>query len=235
VQAILSRAVDGASERGDDLSHDDLLAIGRELGIAEASIAAAAAGIGDELAVKRAVDERVRRARRAFANHLISFLLVNALLAVINFTVGGPLWFLWSVFGWAIGLTFHARAAFLPDRERLGAQARKRIERDRERDEKRERRRRGASDRGPTRIEAAVQDVVAETLGAVADAISDARPSRARSARGSGRGERAVGVRVERAGARVEPAVAAEHDEDDESQPSDDAREDRRLGRFKRR
>lgn len=220
VQAILSRALhgqghgDGTAET-DQLSHEELLAIGRELGIADQAITTAAAGIGDELAVKRAVDDTIRRERRAFTSHLLSFILVNALLAAINLTVGGPLWFLWSVFGWGIGLTFHARAALLPDRDRLSERARKKLERERERDEKRARRDRG----GGKRIEAAVQDVVAETLGAVADAISESRRPRPT--------ERRVGVRVER-GVRVDSARAQSSSDDREEELADERAESTR-------
>ncbi len=213
VQAILSRALHGqgmGSAETDQLSHEELLAIGRELGIADQAIIAAAAGVGDDLAVKRAVDDTIRRERRAFTSHLLSFVLVNAMLAAINLTVGGPLWFLWSVFGWGIGLTFHARAALLPDRERLAERARKKLDRDREREEKRARRERG----GGKRIEAAVQDVVAETLGAVADAISESRRPRVRPGPGPG-----PGIRVDRTGVRVTPSSEDEEELADEQEP----------------
>jgi len=205
MQAILSRALEGAHAQGDNLTHDELLAIGRELGVSEDALNAAAEGIGDELAVKRAVDDRIRARRRAFINHLIPFILVNAML-----------WFIWPIFGWGIGLVFHAQAAFTPDRRKLEEKARKRLERDREREAKRARRDR--AQRSGKRIESAVEDVVAGALGAVADAIEDSRQSRRPKQR-----ERATdGVRVDadpRAGRRVHDAefeaadeeVAAEH------------------------
>jgi hypothetical protein len=216
MQAILSRALEGAHAQGDNLTHDELLAIGRELGVSEDALNAAAEGIGDELAVKRAVDDRIRARRRAFINHLIPFILVNAMLAAINLSTGGPLWFIWPIFGWGIGLVFHAQAAFTPDRRKLEEKARKRLERDREREAKRARRDR--AQRSGKRIESAVEDVVAGALGAVADAIEDSRQSRRPKQR-----ERATdGVRVDadpRAGRRVHDAefeaadeeVAAEH------------------------
>lgn len=224
VQAILARALEGAAQRGDALTHDDLQAIGRELGVSEKAIDDAAAGIGDELAVKRIVDERVRRSRRGLSSHLLSFLLVNALLAVINLTLtgmAGPFWFLWSVFGWGIGLAFHARAALLPDREAMAESARRKLERDREKENRRARRDRMRA--GGKRIESAVEDVVAETLGVVADAISESRRTRGRK----------DGVRVDPGSPRQvrfdrDQAAQAEADAEQEGRDGEAARRRRR-------
>jgi len=184
VQAILSRALEGAAARGDDLTHEDLVAVGRELGIESAAIEAAAAGIGDQVAIEKAVETRVRRSRRGFVNHLFSYVIVNAALLAMNLFAGGPIWFVWPLIGWGIGIAFHARAALFPDREHLAVKARKRLEQDRAREEKQRKRDerwggRGRGAKGDTsRIEQAAMDVVAETLGAVADAIGDSRKSR---------------------------------------------------------
>lgn len=182
VQAILSRALEGAAASGDDLSHEDLLAVGRELGIEAGAIEAAAAGIGDQVAIEKAVDARVRRSRRGFVNHLFSFVIVNAALVAMNLFIGGPYWFVWSLFGWGIGVAFHARAALFPDREHLAQKAKKRLEADRAREEKQRRRDDRRGGRGgkadTSRIEQAAMDVVAETLGAVADAIGESRRPR---------------------------------------------------------
>lgn len=175
VQAILARALESAHEQGDELSHEDLLSVARELGVSASAIEDAAANIDVELAVKRDVDERIRGRRRGFVSHLIPFIMVNALIASLNFMLGGPLWFLFPLLFWGIGLVFHARAAFLPDRPALERRSRKRIEREREREARRNRRK----ERGPgSELEAVVQDVVAGALGAVADAIAEGRRTR---------------------------------------------------------
>jgi 2TM domain len=64
-------------------------------------------------------DDAYRRARhrvaalRGFYIHLTVFLLVNALLFVINIvTSPGTWWFYWVLFGWGIGLLAHAAAVF---------------------------------------------------------------------------------------------------------------------------
>lgn len=57
--------------------------------------------------------------RRAFAIHLIAFLLVNALLIAINLaTSSGHLWFQWPLLGWGIGIVAHGFVTFaLPGRK----------------------------------------------------------------------------------------------------------------------
>jgi hypothetical protein len=60
-------------------------------------------------------EEALRRLgkRRDFRSHLVAYVLVNSLLWLIwgvVYAAGGP-WFPWPVFplfGWGIGLTFHA-------------------------------------------------------------------------------------------------------------------------------
>lgn len=212
VQAILARALDSAHEQGDDLSHEDLLSVARELGVSESAIQEAAANIDVELAVKRDVDERIRGRRRGFVSHLIPFIMVNAVLASLNFMIGGPLWFLFPLLLWGIGLVFHARAAFLPDRKALEKRSRKHVEREREREARRNRRK----ERGTGEIEAAVQDVVASAIGAVADAISEGRRTR-----------RETGVRVdvkrEREGVRVDDRNAAARERAAEEEAEDES------------
>jgi len=209
VQAILSRAVDSAHSQGDALSHEDLLAIARELGVPESALESAAADVDGELAVSRAVEARVLARRRGFMSHLFPYILVNAFLFAINYLTGGPWWFVWPVLGWGLGLAFHARAALLPDREAIAAKARKRIAKEREREARKARRQQGKGD-----IEAAVQDVVAGALGAVADAIHDSRGNASRSSR-------APRVRVSRntASAATDARVVdAEYEEIDEEE-----------------
>lgn len=60
------------------------------------------------IAAKKQVEEI-----KGFYEHLISFLLVNIVLLVINLmTSPGYLWFFWSFFGWGIGVVFHAVKVF---------------------------------------------------------------------------------------------------------------------------
>jgi hypothetical protein len=64
-------------------------------------------------------DEAYQRARRRVAAlrglyiHLTVYVLVNALLVVINLvTTPGTWWFYWVLLGWGIGLLAHGIAVF---------------------------------------------------------------------------------------------------------------------------
>ena len=58
--------------------------------------------------------ERVKELRE-FYNHLFSYILVNILLAGLNYYTNqwAYPWFLWVVGGWGIGLAFDALKVFL--------------------------------------------------------------------------------------------------------------------------
>ena len=44
-----------------------------------------------------------------FKIHLINYIVINAILAVINLTLTPDyLWFIWPLLGWGIGIIFHA-------------------------------------------------------------------------------------------------------------------------------
>jgi hypothetical protein len=65
-------------------------------------------------------DEKLERARQVarrkmdFLRHAIIYLVVMAVLAVINnVTGGGYQWWLWPALGWGIGVVAHFLSAFL--------------------------------------------------------------------------------------------------------------------------
>jgi hypothetical protein len=212
-QAILSRAVERQHD-GDQLTHEELLAIGRELGVSREAIDAAAAGVGDQLAVDREVRVRVARARRSFLLHLVPFLLVNLLLVTINVMTTSFLWFLFPLLGWGIGLGSHALVALAPDRDAIATKVRRRMEREREK--QRRAAERSSLQLGARRLAEAVQDRTAEVLHAVADALEDAGPGEAGKVRvepPAAGGKRVPTERAEGAGV----AADAEDEEDDEA------------------
>jgi hypothetical protein len=172
VQAILANAVERQHGQGDRLTHDDLIAIGKELGVSREAIDLAAAGVGDDLEVQRQVRGRVQGMRRGFLYHFVPFILVNLFLATINLltydSYESP-WFLFPLLGWAIGLGSHAIVALAPNRDKIEKQVRRRIEREREK--QRRRNERGALTDGARRVAEAVHDRTAEMLHAVADAL----------------------------------------------------------------
>lgn len=47
-------------------------------------------------------------ARRGLVHHVIAFLVVIALLAVLNWFLGPPYWVQWVLLGWGAGLALHA-------------------------------------------------------------------------------------------------------------------------------
>ena len=50
---------------------------------------------------------------RGFYMHLVTYLLVNAVLVIINLlTSPQSLWFIWPLGGWGIGLILHAFSVF---------------------------------------------------------------------------------------------------------------------------
>jgi hypothetical protein len=52
------------------------------------------------------------RAEKGFYAHLAVYAGVISLLAVINWSVGRPWWFVWPALGWGIGLALHGLSVF---------------------------------------------------------------------------------------------------------------------------
>jgi 2TM domain len=215
VQAILASAVERQHGQGDQLTHDELVAIGKELGVSREAIELAVSGVGDDLEVQRQVRVRVQGMRRAFLYHLVPFILVNLFLATLNQMTGGPPWFLFPLLGWLIGLGSHAIVALSPDRDKIEAQVRRRIEREREK-QRRKNERGGALTDGARRVAEAVHDRTAEMLHAVADALEDRTgedPSRVRVEPRAAAAKQRVDVRADAAATdEVDAAEAAEAD-----------------------
>ena len=50
---------------------------------------------------------------KGFYFHLVTYVLVNAVLVVINLLTSPEyLWFMWSILGWGVGLIIHAFSVF---------------------------------------------------------------------------------------------------------------------------
>ena len=63
----------------------------------------------------RKYQKALRRVRRmkGFYAHLVSYILVNLLLFLINImTSPNILWFYWPLFGWGIGIVMHGLFVF---------------------------------------------------------------------------------------------------------------------------
>jgi hypothetical protein len=67
--------------------------------------------MNEEELVKKA--EKRAKEKLGFMQHLFGYLFVNVFLFAVNMiTDRNDLWFLWVVFGWGIGLFFHAVSVF---------------------------------------------------------------------------------------------------------------------------
>lgn len=110
VRAIIDRAL--VAQPGGELSHADLLAVGAGVGIAPEAIERATHEVRQARLAETATKRVVSRRRRGFAVHALVFLLLNAAFFLVNFlTTPGEWWFLFSVFGWGLGLLLHAGLA----------------------------------------------------------------------------------------------------------------------------
>jgi hypothetical protein len=164
VDAILARALE-LQGHGEATTHQDLVAVGKEIGLPPEAIERAA---GEVLARRRVSDDvRALRARswRGFYAHLLPYLTVSALLAFINLViVGGPPWFVIVMLAWGVGLGSHLLAVASPDPERL----RRKLERQRDRAERRSRHARVASG-SRVRVKAADPEPEEELLDEAGD------------------------------------------------------------------
>ena len=64
------------------------------------------------------------RKRRELAGHLIAFVMVNTFLVIIWYVSGaGFFWPVFPIFGWGIGIVFHAWDVFWPQPRETAVQA----------------------------------------------------------------------------------------------------------------
>ena len=101
VTRIIRRALE--SKQASTILHQDLVEIGKELGVSEDEILAA---VRDEQR-QQILDRRIQRKKVGFKYHLSSYISVNILLLIINLMTPGPWWFQWSILGWGIGVFSH--------------------------------------------------------------------------------------------------------------------------------
>ncbi len=107
---IFERALElDGQTRDEGLRHDELLAAAREVGLAEETVEQAVREMMLDRAAQRARAAIIERRRRRFKNHLIPFLIVNAFLLLLNWAVSPGIWWaLFPLWGWSMGLMFHA-------------------------------------------------------------------------------------------------------------------------------
>jgi hypothetical protein len=165
VDAILGRALE-REHRRDDLTHDELVAAAREVGVAPEAIERAATEVMAEQREREELQAARAREWRDFFAHLIPFISVNALLITINFFTGPFPWALFPLLGWGIGLLSHLYAVLVPDRERLARRRARQQERERRRQAKRQ------LEAGAKELGHAVEEGVAALLHVAAERIA---------------------------------------------------------------
>jgi hypothetical protein len=178
---ILRRAL--AEQAADGISHDDLVAAAREVGIPEGAIEAAASQLGEHRSVKERVDLLRRQKRRGFGRHLASYLVANGGIFLFDYFDGGPWWFHYILIVWGIVLLLLGIRQLAPEEAGLVRRAERELEKERRKAE-RKRRRSGARVSvhpggmlGATReFEQAVQEGASALLSAAARAIRDFNP-----------------------------------------------------------
>ncbi len=132
VDAILGRAIEREHGRG-ELTHEDLVAAAREVGISADAIDAAAGEILSEKRQKGELLELRHQQWRGFFRHLVPYLLVNGMFVTLNVLTTHFPWALFPAAGWGVGLFFHFMAVASPNPRRLE----RLIERQRERERRR--------------------------------------------------------------------------------------------------
>lgn len=181
LRRALAEQAGGGNGNGNGISHDDLVAAAREVGIPESAIETAASRLGEHKQVEERVERIRRQKRRAFASHLLSFLIVNGGLFLFDYADGGAWFFHYLMIIWGIVLLLLGIRQLAPDAARLT----KRAERELEKERRQAERKRRLSTRGTGRaaipgaakeFEAAVQDGVSTLLSAAARAIRGATP-----------------------------------------------------------
>lgn len=115
VNAILHRAVARqGGGAGNSISHDDLMETARELGLDPSQIEAAIAEQETVGELESAKEQYMTQRKRKFYEHLRSYLIVNAILFLLDIFTSGGVWFYWPLFGWGIGLAFDTADTFFP-------------------------------------------------------------------------------------------------------------------------
>lgn len=142
VEEILLRAAERThADGGDGLSHVDLVEAAREAGIDVGAVEEAVGELALQRQERKAIEVWEARRRRGFRSHLMTWLVVNAGLFLLNLVGGGVWWFLWPLLGWGIAVALHATRALspaTPDQiERVTRRERRRIEADRKRERRR--------------------------------------------------------------------------------------------------
>jgi len=170
VQEILRVAIE--REQGDraGLAREEIAAAATEIGIDPDSIDRAIFQLESQREIDAEVAALRAARRRALRSHLSTWAIVNTLLFAIDWIGGGGFWFYWPLLGWGIGVALQARAVFFADPKKERARAERRLAR-RERKQARHSRRLRRK-HAETKLEAAIEQGVADVLTAAANRVA---------------------------------------------------------------
>jgi hypothetical protein len=208
---ILRRAL--AVQPADGISHDDLVAAAREVGIPGEAIEAAAQQVGEDQRISERAALIRRRRRTAFLRHLLIYLVVNAGIFFVDRADGGAYWFQYPLIIWGVILAAIGIAQLAPDQRSLTRRAERELEREQRRAQRRMRaaaRREGAAGArdGAKEFEAAVQEGVSSLLSAAARTIRGLSESERFRVSDDGKRPRNAQEREAAEAAEAEPAAA---------------------------
>jgi len=127
VSAIVKRALTGAADGAESVTYEELAETAREMGVSAERLHAAIRAQEEEGRMEDARDRVRLRRRQEFFQHLRAYCIVNGALFLLNLAATGlsPMWVVFPLIGWGIGLAFHASSAFYPDPGHIDAAARR--------------------------------------------------------------------------------------------------------------
>jgi hypothetical protein len=181
---ILRRALAEEAEGG--ISHEDLVAAAREVGIPESAIEAAAERLGDHVEIERRVSLLRARKRRAWSRHLISFVIINLGIVAVDWLDGGGWFFQFPLVVWGVVLMLFGVMQLSPNPEALAKRAERELEKEQRRARWQQRRlpkgerQPWATSKSAKEFEAAVEQGVSALLSAAARAIQGVAGPRVR-------------------------------------------------------
>lgn len=191
VEEILQRALERGGGSVDGLTHAELAEVAAEVGLSPAELEQAAKSVLASRAERRARDEaarvlavRKRQRRRGFAQHVATWGVVAAGLAVLDHFTGqsGVTWALFPIVGWGIGVGLHGVGLAFKDDEKEIRQIARQLRKQREREAREaERQKRGKKAKpvsAEAALEAALEKGIALLLTKVADKLEAAAQPR---------------------------------------------------------
>jgi len=112
VSRIFTRALN--KSRDDTISYGELMETATEMGLDPAIVEEAIQEEGEVSEVGSAREKWLAEQRSGFYIHLWTYLIVNIAMFLLNLLTGGPWWFHYVLWAWAIGLAIHIKPAFFP-------------------------------------------------------------------------------------------------------------------------